>query len=157
MCVTAGYLVHAQTNNILVSAAPRPPSRKRPRIATPTDESPCKSIDVIDLTEKCKCEHRGPGCSIFTDRLAPLDPSIPVPSSNKAPPQWLQDYEARQIVRDAAMTMKLDRVEGALASLSSQFAHTSQSADTDDEASEMASGPSAQTLIERGVMAGWSP
>lgn len=55
------------------------------------------------------------------------------------------------------MSKKFDRVEAALALLSSQLGYTNQSDKSDiDEGSEMASGPSAQSLIERGVMAGWS-
>lgn len=56
------------------------------------------------------------------------------------------------------MSKKFDRMEAALALLSSQLAYTNQTdkSDTDDEGSEMASGPSAQSLIERGVRAGWS-
>lgn len=76
--------------------------------------------------------------------------------------RWLKDYEMRQRARDATVSMKLDRVEAALALLSSQLQVTAHSydsdqhANTDNEASQMASGPSAQSLIERGVRDGWS-
>lgn len=60
--------------------------------------------------------------------------------------QWLREYEIRQISRHAKIEMKLDRVEVALASLESRQVA---------EASQMASGPSAQSLIERGVRDGW--
>lgn len=72
--------------------------------------------------------------------------------------QWLREYKIRQRKQHAAIERKLDRVEVALASLESrQLGHSHQHADADDEeASQMASGPSAQTLIERGVMDGYS-
>lgn len=113
--------------------------------------------DMIDLSNECECEHRDPvGCSILKNNSVPSDPSLPIPSLSEAP-LWLQDYEARQIGRDATMSTKLDRMEAALVLLSSQLVHNNQSdkSDTDNEASEMASGPSAQSLIECGVTAGW--
>lgn len=123
------------------------------------DKSPCKFNEVIDLSDECECKHRDPeDYSILTDNSVPSDPILPVPSLSEAP-LWLQHYEARQISRDATMSTRLDRVEAALALLSSQLAHTNRSdeSETDDEAqSEMPSGPSAQSLIERGVRAGWN-
>lgn len=122
------------------------------------DKSPCELNEVIDLSDECECEHRDPeDYSILTNNSVPFNPILSVPSLSEAP-LWLQHYEARQINRDATMSTRLDRVEAALAFLSSQLAHTNRSneSETYDEASEMPSGLSAQSLIEHGVMAGWN-
>lgn len=90
-----------------------------------------------------------------SDCQTPLNTIPPVPSSDEALMRWLQEYEIRQVDRNSTIYMKLDRVERAMALISSQLAHNLHS-DTDDEASQMPSGPSAQSLIERGVRDGYS-
>lgn len=111
-------------------------SRKRPRQATPTAED--SAIEDSDFQ-------------------AQFTAIPPVPSSDKALVRWLQEYEIRQVDRDSTIYMKLDRVERALASISSQLAHIQHGdINNDSEASQMPSGPSAQSLIERGVRDGYS-
>lgn len=85
-------------------------------------------------------------------------PEVP---ANNTLIQWLKAYEIRQVDRDARVHLKLDHMEAVIASLSSQLEHNDHCVKCDcvtaSRGSEMESGPSAQTLIERGVMAGWSP
>lgn len=89
-------------------------------------------------------------------------------SSNEAIVKWLEGFEMRQEHRNAIMHTRLVNLEQTLFKISSQLAHGqpyTQSLgkgqndncgqSTDKESSEI-HGPSAQSLIEHGIMAGWS-
>lgn len=111
-------------------------SKKRRKVSTTVDED----TTVVEDSE----------CSV------PFADMPPIPSPDETLVRLLQAYETRQVQRDATLHKKLDCMEAALATLTSQLAQRPHHDDTDDtEASQMASGPSAQSLIERGVRAGW--
>lgn len=102
--------------------------------------------------------------SITSGHIQSTAPGTPF-SLNETLIQWLGEFEKRQAHRDAMLYKRLDHMEKNLAlALSRRLDDGHQPAEILTESNQQsieddctqADGPSAQSLIERGVLDGWS-